>query len=42
MQAFLAQAKQTADFYRDETSDWDDSRWLEMTQVQARNTGWSL
>lgn len=41
MQAFLAQARQAADFYRDETSDWDESRWLEMTQAQSRNIRWN-
>lgn len=41
MVELLAQARQTPDFYRDETNNWDDSRWLEMTQTQSRNTGWN-
>lgn len=41
MATFLAQACQTPDYYRDETSGWDENRWLEMTQTQSRNTGWN-
>lgn len=41
MAALLIQARQFPDFYRDETSDWDEKRWLEMTQMQPRNNKWS-
>lgn len=41
MAAFLILARQTADFYRDETSNWDDARWLDMTEPQSRTAGWN-
>lgn len=39
MAAFLAQSRQSPDCYRDETSEWDEHRWLEMTQICTN--GWS-
>lgn len=39
MAAFLAQASQNPDLYRDETNNWDDKRWLDMTQPS--NNGWN-
>lgn len=41
MAAFLDLARLTPDHYRDETSHWDEHRWLEMTQTQSHNTGWN-
>ncbi|MTD29076.1 DUF4123 domain-containing protein [Erwinia sorbitola] len=39
MSAFLQQASQNPDFYRDKTSGWDERRWEEMTGVHPRYTG---
>lgn len=39
MAAFLAQARQIPDFYRDETRRWDEQRWLDMTHPQPRHIG---
>lgn len=41
MAAFLAQSRQAPDYYRDETSNWDEPLWHEMTQIQPHNTGWN-
>lgn len=41
MAAFLTQSRQTPDFYRDATSQWDEYRWLEMTGAQPLNSGWN-
>lgn len=41
MAAFLTQARQEPDCYRDETSGWDENRWLEMTRALPHNTEWN-
>lgn len=40
MAAFLAQVRQQPDCYRDETSNWSESRWQDMTEIQSSNTAW--
>lgn len=41
MAALLAKSRQTPDYYRDVTSNWDAHLWQEMTQMQPHNTGWN-
>ncbi len=41
MTVFLARARQQPDCYRDETSDWDEHRWLEMTEALPHHTEWN-
>ena len=41
MAAFLDLARLTPDYYRDATGNWDEHRWMDMTQTESRNAGWN-